>query len=250
MSDLIQMSANSAQVSWGLFNRRERWGLSLGGWTVAIALVAVATATVGITIYPFLAPTERVAAKVLVVEGWVPPYAIRAAASEFARGHYDWVVATGGPVEGLGGYTDVAGTAASLGATRLRQAGVPPECVALAPSRVSDRDRTYHGAVALGRWLARHQPQVTRINVLTADVHARRTRLLYQRALGARFTVGVIAVPSPDYNPRRWWRYSEGVRSVLGESIAYVYARVFFHPRPESEQIAHETSAAASPQPE
>jgi len=39
-------------------------------------------------------------------------------------------------------------------------------------------------------------------------------------------------VPDPDYDPKRWWRYSEGVREVLGESIAWFYAAFFFHPEP------------------
>ena len=42
--------------------------------------------------------------------------------------------------------------------------------------------------------------------------------------------VGIIAAPNPDYNPAQWWHYSEGVREVVGESIAYVYARLFFYP--------------------
>ena len=43
-------------------------------------------------------------------------------------------------------------------------------------------------------------------------------------------TVGIIAVPNPDYDSRHWWQYSEGVREVIGESIAYSYARFFFAP--------------------
>ena len=71
---------------------------------------------------------------------------------------------------------------------------------------------------------------LTAVNVLTEDVHARRTRLLFEMALGPGVKVGIIAVPNADYEAARWWRYSEGVRSVLGESIAYVYARFFFFP--------------------
>jgi hypothetical protein len=68
------------------------------------------------------------------------------------------------------------------------------------------------------------------INVLTAGAHARRTRLLYQKALGRNVTVGIIAASNPDYNPKQWWRYSDGVREVIGESIAYIYAKFFFYP--------------------
>jgi hypothetical protein len=42
--------------------------------------------------------------------------------------------------------------------------------------------------------------------------------------------VGIIAVANPDYNPTQWWRYSDGVREVIGESIAYIYAKFFFYP--------------------
>ena len=32
----------------------------------------------------------------------------------------------------------------------------------------------------------------------------------------------------PDYDPKDWWRYSDGVREVIGESIAYIYANSYF----------------------
>src|SRR5437867_3326458 len=60
--------------------------------------------------------------------------------------------------------------------------------------------------------------------------HARRTQLLYQEAFGKKVSVGIIAVSNPDYNPKEWWRYGDGVREVIGESIAYIYAEFFFWP--------------------
>ena len=100
----------------------------------------------------------------------------------------------------------------------------------MVPSHVSGRDRTYSSAIALRNWFRAHQITVQGINVLTEDAHARRTRLLFQEAFGHDVTVGIISIQNPDYNPKRWWRYSEGVRDVLGESIAYIYARFLFHP--------------------
>jgi len=35
---------------------------------------------------------------------------------------------------------------------------------------------------------------------------------------------------NPDYNPKQWWRYSDGVQEVTGESMAYIYAKFFFYP--------------------
>src|SRR6266436_6070006 len=64
----------------GLLTRRDRRGLSLGGKCLLI-VVAAGLAPFGIlTVYSFLAVTQRVDADVLVVEGWVHPYAIKAAA--------------------------------------------------------------------------------------------------------------------------------------------------------------------------
>jgi uncharacterized SAM-binding protein YcdF (DUF218 family) len=100
----------------------------------------------------------------------------------------------------------------------------------MVPSRVMDHDRTYGSAIALRNWFREHNMPVRSINVVTEDVHARRTRLLFQKALGHDVVVGVIAVPNPDYDAKRWWRYSEGVKDVFAESAAYIYARLFFDP--------------------
>lgn len=104
----------------------------------------------------------------------------------------------------------------------------------MVPSHISGRDRTYSAALALQEFFQTNGSGSVRFNVLTEDVHARRTRLLFQKAFGTSAQVGIIAVPDRDYDPAHWWRYSEGVREILGESIAYVYAAFLFHPgRPE-----------------
>ena len=42
--------------------------------------------------------------------------------------------------------------------------------------------------------------------------------------------IGGVALQDVQYDPARWWAASEGVRSVLSEGIAYLYARLLFHP--------------------
>lgn len=215
---------------WGLVSRRLRWSLSLRGWLLGLVLFSAGGIGAVLGIHPFFAVTERTPAEVLAVEGWVHDYAIQAAVKESSDGRYRYIIATGGPVQGLGGYRSDASTAAAIGARRLGAFGVPADRLHLAPSRTSARDRTYSAAVALRDWLHARHITVHQINILTEDVHARRTRLLYQRAFGDAVTVGVIAVPNPDYDARHWWRYSEGVRAVIGEAIAYAYAKFFFVP--------------------
>jgi hypothetical protein len=64
-------------------------------------------------------------------------------------------------------------------------------------------------------------------------------KIANQRAFGRGVTVGIISIQNPDYDPKHWWRYSEGVRDVLGESIAYVYAKFLFH-QPADEALKPE----------
>jgi hypothetical protein len=218
------------QKFWGTFVRKERWSLSWRGWLIVFTGVFLAFYGFWFRVYPLLAVTHRVNTNILVVEGWIRKYAIRAAVDEFRRGSYQEVFTTGGPVEGIGGYINDYQTSASVGADLLKNAGVPPESMQMVPSHVMDRDRTYSSALALRDWFRDHNLAIHSFNVLTEDCHARRTQLLYQEAFGKKFTVGIIAVSNPDYNPKDWWRYSDGVREVVGESIAYIYARFFFYP--------------------
>jgi len=224
----------------GLLDRRERWSLSWRGRFIVVVALLLISVLVFRSVYPFLAITHRVDADVLVVEGWIHEYAIRAALDEFRRNSYKRAFTTGGPVEGIGGYINDYNTSASVGADLLRRAGAPAESVQMVPSRVMDRNRTYGSAVALRNWFREHNMTVTAVNIVTEDLHARRTRLLFQKALGKDVQVGIIAVANVDYPADRWWYYSEGLEDVVSEFAAYLYARLFFFPPkpPDSEETA------------
>src|SRR4029077_508139 len=218
------------RAMWGLFDRKERWSLSWRGRLILAFAVGLISVLVFTSVYPFLAITHRVNANILVVEGWIHEYAIRAAVKEFQSNHYQRVFTTGGPVGGSGGYINDFYTSASVGADLLKKCGLPDERLQMVPSRVMDRDRTYSSAVALRNWFRDHNMVVSGIDVVTEDVHARRTRLLFQKALGKDVQVGIIAVANVDYPAHRWWHYSEGLKDVVGEFTAYLYARLLFFP--------------------
>jgi len=223
-------SGQSSRKFWGLLIRKERWGFSWGGRLIFTAGALLAALLVFSTIHPFLAVTHRVNTDILVVEGWIHGYGIRAAVAEFKNGAYQYAFSTGGPVTGNGGYINDFQTSASVGAELLKEYGIPSDSLQMVPSHVSGRDRTYSSAVALREWLREHNAAVRSFNVVTEDTHARRTRLLFQEAFGEGVKVGIIAVPNPDYDARHWWRYSEGVRDVVSESAAYLYAKFLFWP--------------------
>jgi uncharacterized SAM-binding protein YcdF (DUF218 family) len=222
-------SGNRSQKLCGIVTLKERWGLSWYGRLFVTSLLLLAIYAVVLSVHPFLAVTHRENTKILVVEGWMDEYAIRAGADEFKIGDYERVITTGGPVAGSGGYTNDYNTFASVGARRLKAAGVADELVHMVPSHVIGRDRTYNSAIALRKWLPDHNTMSRSFNVVTEDAHARRTRLLFQKGFGNGVRVGIISIPNPDYDAKHWWRYSEGVREVIGEGIAYTYTRVFFY---------------------
>jgi uncharacterized SAM-binding protein YcdF (DUF218 family) len=215
---------------WGLLDRKERWSLSWRCQLVLASGLLLAGAFLLKSVYPFLATTHRVDAEVLVVEGWIHEYAIREAVKEFQSNHYERIFTTGGPVEGNGGYINDYQTSASVGADLLKKYGLANGSVQMVPSRVMDHERTYGSAVALRNWFRDRNMAVSGINVVTENLHARRTRLLFQKALGGKVTVGVIAIPNPDYDAKHWWRYSAGVKDVVSEAAAYAYTRLLFYP--------------------
>jgi uncharacterized SAM-binding protein YcdF (DUF218 family) len=227
----LATTANSPDTRlFGLVQRKQVWRLSWRGWLLALVLVGAVGAFLFLNVFAFLATNQPVRSDMLVVEGWVHNYAMPVVVEEFRRGGYREVFSTGGPVPGTGGYTNDFNTSASVGAERLIALGLPREVVHTVASRETERNRTYGSAVALKRRLKDRGMDVRAVNVMTESTHARRTLILFQEALGPEIKVGVIPIFNPDYNPEHWWHYSEGVREVIGEALAYVYVKLFFSP--------------------
>ena len=212
----------------GLVNRRERWSLSLRGWIFLFGTFLLVGLGAVLGVHPFLAHHAPVKADVLVVEGWIPEAAIKLAAAEVLRGNYKTVYSVGGAAGGMADSEKVSieDTYASIAADKLKRAGVPESSIKMVPTRVQARDRTLGAATELRRWLEERQIQHGSFNVATLGVHARRTHCLFRRAFGPGTAIGVIAIPNQGYEARRWWNYSEGVKQVITESIAYVYAKI------------------------
>ncbi len=209
--------------------RRECLVPTLKGWT-ALLLVGAVLGFVSIReVHPFLAVNAPLPGGLLVVEGWASDYALRSAIAEFKQNHYDKVYVTGGPLE-VGAPLIAYQTYAELGAASLVKLGLYPDSVQAIPAPPVRQDRTYSSAVSLKYWLQEHHVTGGKLHLFTEGPHARRSRLLFERALGSNFQVGVTAVPVQNYDPRHWWRTSSGVRSVIGEVLAYAYARVLFRP--------------------
>jgi len=110
----------------------------------------------------------------------------------------------------------------------LEKMGMDRSTMQPVPTGTVLKDRTYASAVTLREWLHNQKLSVQGINVLAAGLHARRTHLLFQEAFGPSVPVGIIAYIPKGADTAHWWRYSEDVRGVIGEGVAYVYARFLF----------------------
>lgn len=202
------------------------------GWGLLLLFTLLVIVLGGRQLCNFLTVNNPVPGGVMVIEGWVPPYAVREALGEFRRNHYSGIYATGEPMEegnpyiGYGNYAD-------LTVARLIQAGAAADALHAVPAPPVGKDRTYSMACAVKKRLEADGVSTARINIISLGPHSRRSRLLYQFAFGSASQVGMIAVTDREFDAKHWWRSSNGVRSVISEAIAYCYARFLFRPSAE-----------------
>ena len=227
--DKIVQATRYRTISGWLIVRKECWVLTRKAKISLFLMGTIALSFAFWFLYPFLAITQPIHSQILVVEGWLPPETLKYAVAEFNRGDYSEILTSGCTVrERLDMERKI--TYAEWAASDLRKLGVPENLVQAVPCWDAQRDRTYSSALAIKVWIDKQQLPINTINLMTLGPHGRRSRLLYEEAFRGKVKVGIIAVPSPDYDASHWWRYSEGVRDVIGESIAYLYAKFLFWP--------------------
>jgi len=219
-----------ARKKWaGLVERKEVWTLSWRGRIAVFVLFFAAAYIWAVSVYPFLAITRRPKPDVLVIEGWIPDYALMEGWSEFQHNHYAALFTVGGPFRS-GWNLDPDDDYADLAAYKIKKMAGKDVPVQAIPSPPESRDRTFTCAITLRNWLEKHGRTAASVTVVTLGPHARRSRLLYEKAFGPGMEVGVVALKDQDYDAKRWWKYSEGVKEIISEGASYLYVRLFFYP--------------------
>ena len=172
----------------------------------------------------FLGVSLPVDGNVLVVESefWKSS-AMKEAAEEFKRGQYSRVVSLGTPISRNGGATDQK-SSAELAARRLRELGVDQNVIVVLPVPSVKLHQTYVSAVTLRNWLIRSKTETTGVNVFTLGTHARKSLVLFKRALGPGIKVGVIAGTEDTYDASRWWLSARGIHVITRKTLGYLYA--------------------------
>jgi hypothetical protein len=211
------------------FQRRLCWVPTWKAWLLFLVLGIVFCAAAFKWVPRYLAQHNPLPGDLLVVEGWVPDYALETALAEFKHGPYKTLYVTGGPLE-HGAPLSEHKSFAELGAATLRKLGADATRLRAVPAPVVHRDRTYASAVTLKKELSGKPSISKQLTVISVGPHSRRTRLLFQKAFGAEWKIGVISVMDQSYDFDRWWQSSEGVRTMIGELIAYSYVRLVFRP--------------------
>lgn len=207
-----------------LLEWKEKLIFTFQGCILVLGLIIFFFLIYFVNIHSFLAVTSRLDADLLIVEGWMSDFAIKSAIAEFDRSSYQKLITTGSPL-GKGFYLSEYKNFAEISAATLIVLGFDPDLVIAVPTPNVIKCRTTASAMAVKEWLASSDLKVNSINVYTLGTHARRSWMNYRRVFSPDIKVGVIALEPKGYDSRRWWRSSAGVRTVIGEAIAYFYAR-------------------------
>jgi hypothetical protein len=214
------MSLSAPKSVW--FRKAEIWIPTWRSWAGFSILLAVLLFGFFRYANRFLSPTMPVTANVLIVEGWVPDYVLKQAIEEFRNGHYEWLVTTGEAIE-LGSFLSPYRNYAELAGATLRKMGVPSSVLIEAPARMTAVNRSFESARSARDKLSRLKIQIHGINVLSEGAHARRTHIVYHKVFGPDVRVGIIAAPDRTYDPRQWWKSSNGLSATITQGLKWIF---------------------------
>jgi hypothetical protein len=215
----------------------------LWGWALLTLICLGVVVAIARQLHAFLAITEPAGARILVIEGWMGPEDLDKGISAFGSGGYQKIITTGGILQ-ASLYFDKPVYYAPLARDYLVRHGIAADRVIAVPTPPSARDRTYLSAVMVREQLAKSGLAVEAIDVFSLATHTRRTRLLYEMAFGPGVRIGVIASKPGEYEPASWWKTSHGAKTVIMETISWIWTVLFFKQPPRG---THEEKWGAPP---
>ena len=199
------------------------------GWLLITTLILGLISAFTLNIYTFLTPQKAPYKGLMIIEGWIHDLALDEAITIFKQGNHSAIVCTGVQIE-TGSYIQQFKSYPEMTAARLKKMGIPEEKIIITVADDAKKDRTYLSAIALREAFTAHNMKEKNLHLITTGPHGRRSRLLFQKALGKDYNIGITCLNDTSYDPEKWYIYSEGVRIVISECIAYTYAKLFFHP--------------------
>ncbi len=184
---------------------------------------------------PFLAPQNPVQnARILVVEGWMDDYELNQIIEWVEKKPYTLIVTTGSVIEAK---YDLCGfkTYAERSANYLKDKTKIPVMAVTAPP--SAQDRTFLSAVYVREWLKTSNIVVKAFDLFSANVHAKRSHVVYKMAFDNQIEIGILSAKPKDYDYVHWWTTSIGVKSTIGEILSLAWTKCcFFKPKENSHE--------------
>ncbi|MDR2040191.1 MAG: hypothetical protein LBQ60_19905 [Bacteroidales bacterium] len=211
-------------IKTGTYKRLTFWS-----WLLILICLILAILLFFRKVYGFLAENKPVETKLYVIEGYVPDFIIKQAVEYITIAGFDKIICSGLPIS-KGILCSEYANYSDYNASIVLSEGVDPLQVISAPAVPVERDRTYAMALSVKNKLVESGYNGGKINLICSNVHGRRSRILFEKAFGDTWEIGVISFPEGGYPSDRWWRSSEGVKDILTEVFSYVYTILFFHP--------------------
>ena len=213
---------------YSLFKKCHCWRPTILGWII-ILVVMVAIFRVSLdSVYSYLAIDKPIKSRTMIIEGFVPLYILKEAVKTYKEENYDRVIVTGIPIVNYEYVTAYHNTGEAT-ILALRFFGLTDTIyLANIPTNVYV-DRTYHTAIAC-KQLFDNNNWPKDFNIYSVGVHARRSRMMFRKAFGDDYEIGVIAPRDRTFLPAGWWKSSKGFRNVSNEFVATTFVTFFFHP--------------------
>lgn len=114
-------------------------------------------------------------------------------------------------------FYQVFGSDGELASLYLQQLGIPSGNINVIGFTPNGRNLTLQSARACKQKLQSCFPELTSFNIITADMHSRRSHFVYKKVFGESYNVGVIPIEFDNLNQgtKRW----KGLKMKLEESI-------------------------------
>jgi hypothetical protein len=87
--------------------------------------------------------------------------------------------------------------------------------------------RTFASARAVKQWLSKSGTSIREVDIFTVGVHARKSWILFRRALGEDYRVGIIAGTESSYDAASWMISKRGVYIVVRNLAGYLYSELW-----------------------
>lgn len=180
-------------------------------------------------VYNFLFLNKATSSKTMILEGWVPTYALQKVIKEYEDGEYENLIVTGIPITQYEYASDFSYTSQAT-VKALKHFGFADTIYEADISTNIYKDRTYTTALVATKMFRQHPEWEKSFNIYSMGVHSRRSRLLFKKAFSDDYEIGIIAQSDRAFIGEKWWTSSIGFRNISNETLAYFYNLFFFHP--------------------